>query len=59
MNLIVEILPTRKFYGWFWRIKAKNGQILCHSEVYIRKRNCLQTARKIHMAMPGSKLKES
>jgi Uncharacterized conserved protein len=35
-----EILKGKK--GWYFRIKADNGKILCHSETYTRRRNALK-----------------
>lgn len=28
--------------GWYWRIRATNGRVLCHSEIY----KTLQAVRK-------------
>lgn len=35
---MIEILTTNNG-GYFWRIKAINGEILCHSEVYTTKQS--------------------
>jgi len=34
----IQIRRVRK--GWYFRIVARNGRIVCHSEVYTRKDNC-------------------
>ena len=31
-----ELLPTSN-NKWYWRFKAINGEILCHSETYVSK----------------------
>lgn len=44
----IEILSTseeRKMY--YWRLKAKNGEILAHSEQYTTKAKALKTAKAI------------
>jgi uncharacterized protein YegP (UPF0339 family) len=38
----VEILKAKT--GWYFRVKARNGRTLCHSEVYRRKASALKTA---------------
>jgi uncharacterized protein YegP (UPF0339 family) len=32
---------------FFFRIMAKNTQIIAHSETYTRKSNCIRTARRL------------
>lgn len=29
--------------GWYWRLVAGNGKLLCHSEVYKRKAGAVST----------------
>lgn len=41
--MIVEIL--KKKAKWFWRLKARNGQILAHSEQFDRRDNAIRAAR--------------
>lgn len=38
----IEILKKKKGSKYYWRIKARNGKILAHSETY----NSKQAARK-------------
>ena len=36
--------------GYFWRLKAENGEVLCHSEVYTTKAaalNGIAAARRV------------
>lgn len=34
--------------GWFWRvISRRNGEVLCHSEVYTRRWSASRTARAV------------
>ena len=42
----VEILKG-KSKKWYWRVRAKNGRILCHSEQYSSRAKALQTARSV------------
>lgn len=34
----VQIIRVKT--GWYFRLVARNGRIICHSEVYTRKDNC-------------------
>lgn len=36
-----EVLRTSAG-GFFWRLKAANGETLCHSEIYTSKQSALQ-----------------
>lgn len=36
-----EILDAQNG-GCFWRLKGRNGEILCHSEVYVSKSNAIR-----------------
>ena len=33
--------------GFFWKLVAKNGETLAHSEIYSSKTKALQTAKKV------------
>ena len=35
---------------WFWRLKAANGKILAHSEIYSSKAKALQTVESLEGA---------
>ena len=37
---MVKIQIKRVKTGWYFRVVARNGRIVCHSEVYTRKDNC-------------------
>lgn len=39
---IIELRPTKNG-GWYWRVRAKNGHVLCHSETYERKGGALKS----------------
>jgi uncharacterized protein YegP (UPF0339 family) len=41
---MIEILKTNKGQ-FYYRVKAKNGKILCHSETYTRKQNVLKAIK--------------
>lgn len=41
--------------GWFWHFKAGNGQILCHSESYTTRRNCVHGIVSIRLAIRGDR----
>lgn len=46
----VEILKSKgQFY---WRIKSRNGKILCHSEKYKRRGNAKRTAILVAQSLP-------
>lgn len=34
-----QVLKTKT--GWYWRIVARNGKVLCHSETYTTKRKAM------------------
>jgi len=44
MKLEILMGKSRKYY---WRVRAKNGKIVCHSETYSSKAKALQTAKSI------------
>ena len=41
----MKIQIKRARGGWFFRIKARNGRTLCHSEIYTTKQACERSAR--------------
>lgn len=44
----IEILKSKgQFY---WRIRARNGRILCHSEKYKSWQGAMNTARRVRKA---------
>lgn len=45
MGAKVEIQPAVS--GWFWRVVAANGEVLCHSQVYTRKRDAKRGAKTL------------
>lgn len=45
-NMKLEIRKG-KSGKWYWRIKATNGRIVCHSETYSSKSKAIQTAKQI------------
>lgn len=49
--MFVQILKART--GWYFRIKARNGRTLCHSEVYKEKRKAVKTARLFGLPIRG------
>ena len=50
-RLTIEVKSANLGYsprgGWYWRIKASNGEIIGHSEVFKRKADCLTSALRI------------
>lgn len=45
---IIELFEAdTKKKSFFWRVKAKNGQIICHSETYTTKNMAMKTAKKL------------
>jgi uncharacterized protein YegP (UPF0339 family) len=47
----MKIVVSRSTRGkWFWKIVAKNGRILAHSEEYYCKKACLDTVHRVMMA---------
>jgi len=51
----VELVRGKK---WFWRIKAKNGKILAHSEQYSNKSNAKKMAVSICTHLIDSEYRE-
>lgn len=40
--------------GYFWRLKAANGETLCHSEVYTSKQSALNGMQAVRQIAPGA-----
>lgn len=38
--------------GYFWRLKANNGETLCHSEVYTAKQSALNGIAAVKQIAP-------
>ncbi len=45
-RMIIECLKNKKGQ-WFWRMKARNGKILAHSESYSRRGKCWKSAMAV------------
>ena len=50
---IVELIHTINDL-WYFRIKNRNGRILCHSEQYVSQQGAMRTARKIKSALKAA-----
>lgn len=44
-NYEIVLLKGRK--NWFWRLTARNGKTIAHSETYSSKQKALKTAKKL------------
>lgn len=42
-KLKMQVLKKK---GWYWRLVASNGKILCNSEIFYSKSNALRAANK-------------
>jgi|TARA_R110000787_G_scaffold230858_4_gene338333 uncharacterized protein YegP (UPF0339 family) len=40
--------------GFFWRLKAANGETLCHSEVYTAKQSAQNGIAAVKQVAPGA-----
>lgn len=40
--------------GYFWRLKATNGETLCHSEVYTAKQSAQNGIAAVKQVAPGA-----
>lgn len=40
--------------GYFWRLKATNGETLCHSEVYTTKHSAQNGIAAVKKVAPGA-----
>ena len=40
--------------GYFWRLKASNGETLCHSEVYTSKQSAQNGITAVKQVAPGA-----
>jgi uncharacterized protein YegP (UPF0339 family) len=40
--------------GYFWRLKANNGETLCHSEVYTTKQSAQNGIAAVKQVAPGA-----
>lgn len=47
----IEIKKTNNPFRWYFRVKARNGEILCHSEVYTTKQECEQGVNALLLAL--------
>jgi len=46
--------PTTQKQKWFWRCRAENGKIRCHSEMYSTKGGCYNAIKSFFKQMkPG------
>jgi uncharacterized protein YegP (UPF0339 family) len=44
--------------GYFWRLKASNGETLCHSEVYTAKQSALNGIDAVKRIAPNAPIKD-
>lgn len=51
-----EVLRTAT--GYWWRLKADNGEILCHSEVYTSKQSALNGIIAVKRISPTAGTKD-
>jgi len=40
--------------GYYWRLKAANGEVLCHSEVYTTKQSAQVGIEAVKRLAPGA-----
>lgn len=51
-----EVLKSKKTGQWYFHLRARNGRILCASELYRNKQNCLKTAKLVQRLASGAKI---
>lgn len=56
MSYIIEVFLRKKKY--YWRLKAGNGKVLAHSEIYNTKQSVRHTARKLALNLKQCEYKE-
>lgn len=44
--------------GFWWRLKAENGEILCHSEIYTAKQSALNGISLVKRISPAAAIKD-
>jgi uncharacterized protein len=44
--------------GYFWRLKAMNGETLCHSEVFTTKQNAQKSIESVKIIAPNASVKD-
>lgn len=55
----IQIWRNVRIKQWYFRIRAVNGRILCHSEGYNNKTGCLNAVGTIHgRSRPGTMIVE-
>jgi len=56
MNWTYKVQVKKSFKNnWYWRIIARNGEVLCHSQRYFsNKKGASKTAGKIFQSLIGS-----
>lgn len=51
-----EIKKTES--GYWWRLKADNGEILCHSEIYTAKQSAMNSILAVKRIAPTAGIKD-
>lgn len=46
--MIVKLSKTKG--QWYWKMVARNGKVLCHSEKYHNKKDAIKAARIVNEA---------
>ena len=54
----MKIQIVRRKGGWFFRMVARNGRTLCHSEMYTTLASCRKTAGMLRGLMVGVGIEE-
>ncbi|ARJ69743.1 YegP family protein [Paracoccus contaminans] len=44
--------------GYWWRLKGRNGEVLCHSEVYTAKQSALDTIATVRQIAPTAPIRD-
>jgi uncharacterized protein YegP (UPF0339 family) len=53
----IEVYPGLFAFRWYWRLKAKNGEIVADgSEAYYSKSNAKRAAKSVVKSLKSSKL---
>jgi uncharacterized protein YegP (UPF0339 family) len=49
-------IQGNRFGGYWWRLKAANGEIVCHSEKYATKSACYQSIAWVKANAPVAQI---
>lgn len=53
----IEVYKSPKNKQWYWRIRSRNGKIICNSEGYMKRANAMQVIQKMTLNIVNAYIK--